>query len=66
MIQPFLGMELVGYLLSCDIGIKLKSLFLKSFNILMLCNRVIKLKRVGHVCIKSAIPLNICADVTKL
>lgn len=66
MIQPFLGMQLVGYLLSCDINIKLKSLFLKSFNILLLCNRVTKLKQVGHVCTQSAIPVNICADVTKL
>lgn len=54
MIQPFLGMELVGYMLSCDIKIKLKSLFFESFNIPMHCNRVINLKQVGHLCIKHA------------
>lgn len=54
MIQPFLGMELVGYMLSCDIKMKLKSLFLKSFNIPMLRSRVIRLKQAGHLCIKSA------------
>lgn len=43
-IQPFLGMEVVGCVLSCDIKIKLKSLFLESFNIPILCNGVVKLK----------------------
>lgn len=67
MVQPFLGMELVGYMLSCDIEVKHKSLFLKSFNIPMLCNRVIKLKQVGHLCINSVtVPMNICADVIML